>query len=283
MPVNTIHYQSKLTLPSIHPFQSPFCCPLASVWAVMEQVGLAAIDAGAMRLAASIVVAVKSQFPVSRRAARLVVVFLEAVGEAEGADAEVDAGLATAPDAALLLKRRVAGFKTAGKAGEALDSLREYCDTFQADGDAWGELREGFTGAGRPAAAAFCAEEGVLHAPACAATHTAAGEAHYTAGAVVAAARHFEAAIALSGGEDVRALYGVCCCSAAAGGGGGGGSSSSGKKKGGGGGEVAAGGEAPPDPVPGLAMKMLLQKYREEAPPGLVPFLEAALAGMVER
>ena len=241
----------------------------------MEQVGLAAVDCGAMRLAASVVAAVKSQFPDSRRAARLAAVFLEAVGEAEGAEAEVDGGLAAAPDAAPLLKRRVAAFKTAGKPAEVLDALREYCDIFQADGDAWGEAREGFASAGRPAAAAFCAEEGVLHAPACAATHAAAGEAHYTAGTLPAASRHFEAAIALSGGEDVRALYGVCCCASAAAGPGAGGGAG-GKKRAA---EVATGGEAPPDPVPGLAAEMLLRKYREEAP-GLVPFVKAALEGM---
>jgi len=239
----------------------------------MEQVGLAAIDAGALRLAASIVAAVKSQFPDSRRAGRLAAAFLEAVGEAEGAEAEVDAGLAAAPDAALLLKRRIGGLRSAGKHAEALNALRTYCDTFQADGDAWGALREAYTEAGRPGPAAFCAEEGVLHAPACAASHVAAGDAHYTAGSHASAARHFEAAVALSGGDSVRALYGVCAAAAAA-------ATAAGKKKGGEGDEGAVTTAAPLNEVPDLAADLLLRRYREEAPPGLVPFVEACLAGM---
>ena len=236
----------------------------------MEQVALAAIDAGAMRLAASCVAAVKSQFPDSRRAGRLAAAFLEAVGEGEGAETEVGGGLSAAPDNALLLKRHIAGLKTAGQHGEALAALRDYCDTFQADGDAWGALREGFSEAGRPGPAAFCAEEGVLHAPTDAAAHAVAGDAHYTAGNLSAAARHYEAAVALSGGESTRGLYGVCAAAAAAAG------ASGSRKK-----EAAEGeGGAPPDPVPALAAELLLRRYREEAAPGLSPFVEACLDGM---
>ena len=233
----------------------------------MEQVGLAALDAGAMKLAASIVAAVKTQFPGSRRAGRLAAAFLEAVGEGDGAEGEVEAGLAAAPDAALLLKRRVAALRGSGQAAAAASALTEYLDTFQADGDAWAELGRVYAEAGRPGPAAFCADEAVLHSPACAATHAAAGDAHYTAGNIAQAARHYETAVALSGGEDVRALYGVCVAAAAAGG----------AKKGGGGGQ---GSGAPSDPVPGLAAATLLRKYREEAPAGLLPLLEACLEGM---
>lgn len=239
----------------------------------MEQVGLAALDAGAVKLAASIVAAVKTHFPGSRRAGRLAAAFLEAVGEADGAEGEIEAGLAAAPDSALLLKRRIAALRGSGQAAAAAAALTEYVDTFQADGDAWGELGRVHAEAGRAGPAAFCADEAVLHAPACAASHAAAGDAHYTAGAVSQAARHYEAAVALSGGEDVRALYGVCVAAAAAASAGGGG--------GGGGGKKGGGAEPPPaDPVPGLAAATLLRKYREEAPAGLLPIVEACLKGM---
>jgi len=235
----------------------------------MEQVGLGALDAGAMELAASIVAAVKTQFPGSKRAGRLAAAFLEAVGEADGAETEVEAGLAATPDAVLLLKRRIASLRGRGQAEAALTALIEYVDAFQADGDAWAELGRVYAEAGRPSPGAFCADEAVLHSPACAATHVAAGDAHYTAASVPAAARHYEAAVALSGGEDLRALYGVCVCAASSGGGGGGG----GKKSDGG--EPQA-----PDPVPGLAAATLLRRYREEAPAGLLPILQVSLKAM---
>ena len=180
----------------------------------------------------------------------------------------VEAGLEAAPDAAPLLKRRAAALRGRGDVAGAIAALTAYLDAFQTDGDAWAALGDWHTAAGDAGRAAFCYEEGVLHAPASAAAHarladalataaTAGGGPGPAARALRAAARaHYATAAALSGGDGcARSLWGLVVCEAA--------------------------GAKPTDPSAGgnaatLAAAALVKRYREEAP-DKVGMVEAAL------
>lgn len=67
------------------------------------------------------------------------------------------------------------------------------------------------------AQAAHCYEELLLHSPQSVPLHVQYADVLYTMGGgnVRTARRHYAAAVKLSGGENLRALYGICCTAAA--------------------------------------------------------------------
>ena len=281
------------------------------MWTVLEQVGIAALDAGAEPLAASVVAAVKAQFPDSKRADRLAVrrsqggagelwglcsrpvpsfarwhaqtrhshatttlkpdpqsAYLESIGATDDAAVLVTAGLEEAPDSAVLAKRKVAALRGAGDLGGAIAALAAHVDAFQTDGDAWGELGDLYLEASQPGQAAFCYEEALLHLPASAAAQCRVADSLATTVGPAAAAPHYAAAVALSGGKDVRAMYGLLACAAG------------GRRGGRAGANGTADGGAPLPGEPStadLAAATLTRIYADKASPALQALLRTFL------
>lgn len=147
---------------------------------------------------------------------------------------------------------QVAIERTKGNLGKAIDLLRSYVDTFMTDREAWEELADLYVQVDTPhskttifgvenpwkilsfsaillgfihsvplqaqmySQAAFCYEELLLHTPQNVALYVQYADVLYTIGgsSVRTAHQYYAAAIKLSGGENVRALYGVCCAAA---------------------------------------------------------------------
>ena len=93
-----------------------------------------------------------------------------------------------------------------------------HLETFQADADAWAELADVYTTLGLYRQAAFCWQELVVAAPGAAPWHCAYAAVLATIGdadALRLAQKHYAAAIELSDGRDVRALYGAVAAAGA--------------------------------------------------------------------
>jgi tetratricopeptide (TPR) repeat protein len=113
------------------------------------------------------------------------------------------------------LKRRAADAsrgRARGRLAEAAACLVTLLDTWQSDLEAWAELGELYLALGAPRQAAFCIEELLAAAPGAAPWHCWYASVQATLGdadGLRLASKHYAAAIELSGGHDVRALYGA--------------------------------------------------------------------------
>ncbi len=146
----------------------------------------------------------------------------------------------------MVWKRWVSLAKAQGDLPEAIKRCNEYLQVFQADPNAvrekekerafrlnpshtrflslltpppqlffsqWQELAELYLRTGHPSEAAFCYEELILGSPANFAFHAALAEVYVAVGGVESlrlARKHFAQALELHGGENLRALYGMC-------------------------------------------------------------------------
>lgn len=138
---------------------------------------------------------------------------------------------------------------------EAAATLSALLETWQADLEAWSELGELQLALGAPRQAAFCLEEMLAAAPGAAQWHCLYASVQASLGdaeALQLAAKHYAAAIELSGGRDVRALYGAVAVAAR--------------------GQGGAVGE--------LAAARLRQLYAARGAPGAAALLDAGLASM---
>ncbi|KAG6529799.1 hypothetical protein ZIOFF_012013 [Zingiber officinale] len=155
--------------------------------------------------------------------------------EAKGALAEAEKVYARLlednPLDQIIFKRMVAIAKARGDMKVAVDFLNKYLDIFMADHDAWRELAEIYVSLQMYKQAAFCYEELILSQPTVSPYHLAYAEAMisslscvliqqvlYTMGSLEnlqTAKKYYASAITLSGGKNIRALYGICLCNAA--------------------------------------------------------------------
>lgn len=190
----------------------------AEVWDVYEQVAVAAMDCDNLEVSKQCIGALLVKFPDSVRVGRLRGMWFEATGAWQQADKLYADYIEELPGDAHFHKRRVAIAKAQGKSAEAVELLNKYLDTFMADYDAWRELGELYTSLLMYKQALFCFEELVLSQPGNALYHLRYAELLYTIGGLEnyrAARKYYSAAVDLSGGKNIRALYGVVLCGAA--------------------------------------------------------------------
>lgn len=197
---------------------------------------------------------------------------LEAKGLWEEAAALYDRILAATPAHEGAHKRKVAALRGQGKLEAAATALTTYLATWQADLEGWAELAELNIALGQHRQAAFCIEELLLAVPSASMWHTWYASVLATIGdadALRTAQKHYAAAIELSEGDDVRALFGAVAVAAAL------------AKSGASSSVVVDGedGDSVAD-LPGLAAERLVQLYTQKAPGQLVPLVKAALQAL---
>ncbi|KAL6525516.1 hypothetical protein OROHE_015823 [Orobanche hederae] len=210
-------------------------------WTLYEQVAIAAMDCQRLDLAkikssflsnkglphSEYVKVLQKKFPESKRVGRLESMLLEAMGllaEAEKAysslleDNQFDQKDNQFDQ--VIHKRRVAIAKAQGNLSVAIEWLNKYLEIFMADHDAWRELAEIYVALRMYKQAAYCYEELILSQPTIPLYHLAYADVLYTLGGLEnlnAAKKYYAAAIDLTCGKNVRALFGICLCAAAIG------------------------------------------------------------------
>ncbi|CAM6036942.1 unnamed protein product [Sphagnum compactum] len=190
----------------------------ADVWTIYEQVAIAAMDCHALEAAKECIGALSTKFPESMRVARLEGMWWEAKGAWQQAESLYSDLLADNPSDSALHKRRIAMAKAQGNLIGAVEATNKYLETFMADHDAWRELADMYILLQMYKQAAFCFEELILSQPTNALYHLGYAELLYTMGGLDnlrAARKYYAAAIEMSGGQNMRALFGICMCGTA--------------------------------------------------------------------
>ncbi|KZV54414.1 ER membrane protein complex subunit 2-like [Dorcoceras hygrometricum] len=189
-------------------------------WTLYEQVCIAAMDCHQLDLSKDCIKVLKKKFPGSRRVGRLEAMFLEAKGLWSEAEEAYTSLLEDNQFDQVVHKRRVAMAKAQGNLSGAIELLNKYLEIFMADHEAWRELAETYVSLQMYKQAAFCYEELILAQPTVPLYHLAYADVLYTIGGLEnlqAAKKYYAAAIDLTGGKNVRALFGMCLCASAIG------------------------------------------------------------------
>lgn len=189
-------------------------------WTLYEQVCIAALDCHQLDLSKECIKVLKKKFSGSRRVGRLEVMFLEAKGLWSEAEEAYKSLLEDNQFDQVVHKRRVAMAKAQGNLSGAIDLLNKYLEIFMADHEAWRELAEIYVSLQMYKQAAFCYEEVILAQPTVPLYHLAYADVLYTIGGLEnlqAAKKYYAATIDLTGGKNVRALFGICLCASAIG------------------------------------------------------------------
>ncbi|XP_073123540.1 uncharacterized protein [Henckelia pumila] len=189
-------------------------------WTLYEQVCIAALDCHLLDLSKECIKVLKKKFPGSRRVGRLEAMFLEAKGLWSEAEEAYTSLLEDNQFDQVVHKRRVAMAKAQGNLSGAIELLNKYLEIFMADHEAWRELAEIYVSLQMYKQAAFCYEEVILAQPTVPLYHLAYADVLYTIGGLEnlqAAKKYYAATIDLTGGKNVRALFGICLCASAIG------------------------------------------------------------------
>ncbi|KAL6555253.1 hypothetical protein OROGR_006511 [Orobanche gracilis] len=189
-------------------------------WTLYEQVAIAAMDCQRLDLAKEYVKVLQKKFPESKRIGRLESMLLEAMGLLAEAEKAYSSLLEDNQFDQIIHKRRVAIAKAQGNLSVAIEWLNKYLEIFMADHDAWRELAEIYVALRMYKQAAYCYEELILSQPTIPLYHLAYADVLYTFGGLEnlhAAKKYYAAAIDLTCGKNVRALFGICLCAAAIG------------------------------------------------------------------
>jgi len=99
----------------------------------------------------------------------------------------------------------------------AIQVIRGYLDIHLTDYWGWEHAASLYLRTGAFTQAIFCLEEALLHQPANINVHLLMAETLYSAGGTAnyeSARGYFSGIIEMTGGENTRALYGVCACAA---------------------------------------------------------------------
>ncbi|XP_022101461.1 ER membrane protein complex subunit 2-like isoform X1 [Acanthaster planci] len=181
------------------------------VWAVHEQVCIAALDVGDIEEASLSINALKKQFSKSTRVKRLQGMKLEAQGRFDDAKLVYEELLKEDPSNAMIKKRMISIFKAQDRIPEAIKELNKYLESFMADHEAWLELSELYIQEQNYSKAAFCLEELIMSNPHNHLYHQRYAEIRYTQGGTESmeiARKYFSQAVKLNS-NNIRALYGL--------------------------------------------------------------------------
>ncbi|CAL9145887.1 uncharacterized protein LOC135628169 [Musa acuminata AAA Group] len=190
----------------------------AEEWTLYEQVAFAAMDCQQYDVAKDCIAVLTKQFPGSIRIGRVEGMLLESKGAWAEAEKVYARLLDDSPLDQIIHKRKVAMAKAQGDLSAAVKFLNKYLEIFMADHDAWRELAEIYVSLQMYKQAAFCYEELILSQPTVPPYHLAYAEVLYTIGGLEnlqTAKKYYASTVALTGGKNTRALYGVCSCSVA--------------------------------------------------------------------
>ncbi|CAA6667033.1 unnamed protein product [Spirodela intermedia] len=234
-------------------------------WTLYEQVAIAAMDCQQIDIAKDCITTLLKRFPGSTRVGRLNGMLSEAKGEFAEAERVYEQILEKNPLDQAIQKRKVAMAKARGDLSAAVELLNKYLEIFMADYDAWRELAEIYVSQQMYKQAAFCYEELILFQPTVPLYHLAYAEVLYTMGGLEnlqTAKKYYASTIDLTGGQNTRALYGVCMCAFAIS------QLAKGRSK-----------EQESADLQSLAAEALLKEYKQRAP-DKVAILTATLRGM---
>ncbi|CAL9003559.1 hypothetical protein PRUPE_6G340800 [Prunus persica] len=189
-------------------------------WTLYEQVAIAAMDCQCLDVAKDCIRLLRKSFPESKRVGRLEAMLLEAKGAWAEAEKAYSSFLEENPLDQVIHKRRVAMAKAQGNISGAIEWLNKYLEIFMADHDAWRELAEIYVSLQMYKQAAFCYEELILSQPTVPLHHLAYADVLYTLGGLEnlqTAKKYYASVIDLTGGKNIRALFGINLCTSAIG------------------------------------------------------------------
>ncbi|XP_004302029.1 PREDICTED: ER membrane protein complex subunit 2 [Fragaria vesca subsp. vesca] len=190
------------------------------VWTLYEQVAVAAMDCQSLDVAKDLIKLLRKEFPESKRVGKLEAMLLEAKGSWAEAEKAYSSLLEDSPLDQVIHKRRVAMAKAQGDTSGAIEWLNKYLEIFMADNDAWRELAEIYVSLQMYKQAAFCYEELILAQPTVPLYHLAYADILYTLGGlenIQTAKKYYASVIDLTGGKNIRALFGISLCTSAIG------------------------------------------------------------------
>lgn len=222
----------------------------ADEWTLYEQVAIAALDCQSLDVAKDCIKVLQKKFQDSKRVGRLEAMLLEAKGSWAEAEKAYSSLLEDNPLDQVISMRRVAMAKARGDILGAIDWLNKYLEIFMADHDAWRELAEIYVSLQMYKQAAFCYEELILCQPMIPLHHLAYADVLYTIGGLEnlqTAKKYYASTIELTGGKNIRALFGLCLCSSAIG-------------------QVTKGRNSEDKEISGLAAAALEKDYKKNSP-----------------
>ncbi|RZC81324.1 hypothetical protein C5167_043900 [Papaver somniferum] len=204
-------------------------------WTLYEQVAIAAMDCQRTDIAMDCVKVLQKKFPESLRVGRLEGMLVEAKGSYEDADNIYEGLLEDNPLDQVIHKRRIAMSKAQGNISEAITRLNKYLEiSVVSVSDLWQIMMPGENllksmfhykceipvKFHEYKQAAFCYEELILCQPTVPLYHLAYADVLYTIGGLENlqnAKKYYTSTIDLTGGKNIRALYGICLSSSAIG------------------------------------------------------------------
>jgi tetratricopeptide (TPR) repeat protein len=181
---------------------------------ILEQVFIASLDCGRIKLAEDCIRVLISEFPESLRIMKLKSMLLEALERYDDALDVLESIIKRDETNAGPRKRKVAILKAKGQIGDAIREMCDYLKKFMSDQEAWHELCNLYLMEGDYNKAAFCMEEVLLHNPYSHLIHQRLGDIRYTIGGqdnFEIAKSYYAQAIKLNG-NNLRALYGLYLC-----------------------------------------------------------------------
>jgi len=135
------------------------------IWAVLEQVFLAAVDVGADDWRDYSLSKLTKRFPSSNRVERLKGINEESKRNWAEAQKIYKKMLAEKPEDTVTRKRQIAVFKQQGNREQAVIEINQYLEHFCTDTEVWHELAELYVEVGSLSRAVYCYEELMLTNP----------------------------------------------------------------------------------------------------------------------
>jgi len=182
-------------------------------WDVLEQVAMAAMDAGDLTKAQKYVTQLIDKFGKNTtRVLRLSALLLEATEKYEEATHIYDSILHKDPTDTVAMKRKIAIAKKTQPSSHVIELLNKYLTVFMADAEAWGELADIYLGLQSYSNACFCFEELILAFPQNYHYYVKYAEIKYTMGGasnLVEALKYYSLSLELSKENNLRAYYGL--------------------------------------------------------------------------
>lgn len=179
------------------------------LWTVMEQVFLAACDAGHNEWRDYCLQQLVKKWPKSIRVERLKGIYQESVEDYAEAKNIYTNIINEKPEDTITRKRLIAMEKQHGKLDSAIEACNSYLEVFSTDADVWHELAELYIEACSLSRAVYCFEELVLSNPRSMYHILTYAELLYSTGDYELSRKYFCLAAYLDG-ACLRALWGLC-------------------------------------------------------------------------
>jgi len=181
------------------------------IWPIYEQAFFAALDTSKWDLAHECLNRLQTQFPTSKRVARLKGMLKEAQGLLDEALVFHETALLHDNTDIYAYKRKVAVYKAKGLNKEAINTLVLYLDSFVVDTESWMELADLYFKMNMYHQASFCYEELILLNPSNHFYHMYYAETLYILGKYPLSLKAYCRSVELCD-TSMRGLYGIKSC-----------------------------------------------------------------------